>query len=312
MATPIAPLRAVFVTELVLILLLMVVNTYFLTRRPILHHLREIYFINSRRFREAWYLVIAGVTFFVVSQVVQTIDEPDAFLQATGRYQIYEVAFATLIILAFGVLLLVFRKYIPYFGADDEEVLQAVRGDVRRNIIDEDTANELEIDVSVGEDIYRARDRLGPMVSLAHYRGVVLGLTQYMEKRLGELGDSMLYAVGRQTGRNAAREIMDERQDAEASLQEFLAALRSGHVGIPEVLQMTPDRVSLRLSECAVCAGMRATGQVECHYLTGAFTGLFEVLYDAPVDAREVKCWARGDTYCEFELHKRQLGSKGL
>lgn len=295
-------LRATFTTLLVLNLLLMTLNTYFLSRRPVLLHLKEIYFINSSSFKRAWYLVIAAMTLFIIAQASRAYADlrdlaPDA------RTLIFEVAFAALVLGAFLELLFVFSRYLPILNANDDTIAAAIQTDLRRNMLRLDEKDAADIDVTIAQDIYQGRPQMGPNVGLSHYRAVVLGITQYMEHRFGELGDAMLYAVGRQTGRKAAADIHNE-VGPDRLLDEFLYGLQASSVGLPSILQHTHNRFSIRLDECAICAGIRPTGTCECHYLTGLFTGLMETLWQAQVETRELKCHAHGDSFCEFQVDR--------
>ncbi|MGB1586534.1 MAG: V4R domain-containing protein [Thermoplasmatota archaeon] len=305
MADAVVVLEATFTTLLVLNLLLMTLNTYFLSRKPVLHHLREIYFINSASFKRAWYLVIAAMTLFIVAQAMQGYASVrDTMTDA--RVVIFEVAFAALVLGAFLELLLVFSRYLPILHAKDDQISVAIQEDLRRNMLKLDDKEATDIDVTMAHDIYRGRSQLGPQVSLSHYRGVVLGITQYMEHRFGELGDAMLYAVGRQTGRRAAADIVAD-VGKDRAVEEFLHGLQSGAVGLPQVVQRTAERFTVRLDECAVCAGIRPMGSCECHYITGLFTGLMEVVWDQSVEAHETRCTVNGDAFCEFQVD-RQAG----
>lgn len=297
---PAAVLSALFSTLLVLNLILMVLNTYFLSRRPILYHLKEIYFINSASFKRAWYLIIAAMTLFVVARVAQGYQAIRAAAPLEASI-IFDIAFASLVLAAFLELVFVFAKYLPYLGADDDEVQEAIQRDLRSGVLRLDDQVSLDIDVSVAEDIYRGRRQLGPNVSLSHYRAVVLGVTQYMEHRFGELGDAMLYAVGRQTGRQAAHGMMEGAPPG-AVVEDFLMALQTSGVGLPHIVQDTGTRITIRLDECAVCSGIRPLGTMECHYLTGLFTGLMEEVWKGPVQSEERHCQAQGDQFCEFQV----------
>ena len=301
-ADAVVVLGATFTTLLVLNLLLMTLNTYFLSRRPVLLHLKEIYFINSSAFKRAWYLIIAAMTLFIIAQGAQGYLDLRG-LPPDGRIVIFEVAFAALVLGAFLELLFVFSRYLPILNANDEAIRAAIQKDLRANMLRLDDKDAADIDVTIAQDIYQGRPQLGPHVGLSHYRAVVLGITQYMEHRFGELGDAMLYSVGRQTGRRAACDIQEE-VGPDRLLEEFLYGLQGSSVGMPSIVQQTRDRISVRLDECAVCAGIRPTGSCECHYLTGLFTGLMETAWDDTVETQELKCHANGDAFCEFQVDR--------
>lgn len=296
-------LDATFTTLLALNLGLMTFHTYVLSRRPILLHLREIYFINSAAFKRAWYLIIAAMTLFILAQAMGGYASLQGQVE-DARVVIFEVAFAALVLGAFVELLFVFARYIPYISAKDDVISTQIQADLRSSMLRLDAKEEMDIDVTVAQDIYRGRPQLGPHVGVAHYRAVVLGITQYMEHRFGELGDAMLYAVGHQTGRKAGHDIAAD-VGKEGLLDEFLHAMQSGSVGVPSLVQDTGNRVSIRLDECAVCAGIRPTGNSECHYLTGLITGILEARWGPGGTAKEIKCAAKGDAFCEFQVDRQ-------
>lgn len=294
--------NAVFTVELLIILVLLAFNTYLLTYRPIVSYLREIYFVNSHRFKRAWYLVIGAVSFFLVAQVLSYGRSSGIVQTALTVEQVFEIVFGMLMILAFMEIVLIFRRYIPSIGADDNVVSKYISRDLRRALRTQDAKQDVRLDVTIGADIYGGRQTLGPTVSLSHYRAALLGITQYLEHRFGELGDTLLYSVGRQTGMNAANGMKDEGVEREDMLEEFFQSMMTASIGLPRILQETPHRVNIRLDECCVCAGMIPVGDEACHYISGLFAGFFEALTGDPSESREVKCSAKRDTYCEFQV----------
>ena len=88
-------LGSVFNVLLVVTLFLMVLHTYFMTRRPVLLHLREIYFINNVSFRRAWYLVICGMTLFVFSRGLLEGERLGALRLQPGTIEVFEVIFGS-------------------------------------------------------------------------------------------------------------------------------------------------------------------------------------------------------------------------
>ena len=296
MASAAELLRLLFAAQLFLILGLMVMNTYVLTRRPIVGHLREIYFVNSGRFKRAWYLVIAAMSVFLFIQgATVLVDRLTPWIEAA-----FLVAFATLVMWAFIEIVLVFDRYFPRLGSEDRSVEERIRFDLRRHLLDRD-AGMLHGLLPSRADVYRGRARLGPTVGIGHYRGVVLGITRYLERRFGHLGDALLYAVGRQTARSVAAEMRSEGASDDEILRTFVDGLREGQVGLPAVLEVEGG-IDIILEECALCCGMPSQGNPECHYLTGLFTGVYEILKDDLVDTREVRCGAAGDEVCEFHV----------
>lgn len=294
--------NAIFTVELLVILVLLAFNTYLLTYRPIVSYLREIYFVNSHRFKRSWYLVIGAITFFLVAQILNYARSSGLVQTTLTVEQVFETVFGMLMILAFLEIVLIFRRYIPSMGAGESVVNRYIARDLRRALRTQDRKRDVKLDVSIGADIYGGRQTLGPTVSLSHYRAALLGITQYLEHRFGELGDTLLYSVGRQTGRNAADGMKNEGIAREDIVEEFFQSMMTASIGLPRVLQETPHRVNIRLDECCVCAGMVPVGDEACHYISGLFAGFFESLTGDPSESRELKCNAKHDTYCEFQI----------
>jgi len=203
--------------------------------------------------------------------------------------------------MAFLSLLLVFQRYMPRDGLSEDLEFQ-LRHRLRKAVTKQDDAEGLKVQMSTAEDIYRGRPTLGPQVHLSHYRGVVLSLTRYLELRFGKLGDALIYTVGRQTGRQAARHMIDETPDVDAVIDRFLLELQTALVAVPSIEERTPSRLRLRFAECAVCSGTEATGVAECHYIAGLAHGLVEALAGSEVRAVEKECCAKGDRACLVEV----------
>ena len=294
-------LGPLFSTLLLVLLGMMVYTTYILARRPLVIKLREIYFFHNRLFTRAWYLIIAGMTMFLVSRVVLEGGRTGVLDPPEGIAELFQVLFGVFIFMAFLSLLLVFQRYMPRDGVAEDLDFQ-LRHRLRKAVTKQDDAEGLKVQMSRAEDIYRGRPTLGPQVHLSHYRGVVLSLTRYLELRFGKLGDALLYTVGRQTGRQAARHMIDETPDVDAVIDRFLLELQTALVAVPSIAERSPSRLRLRFAECAVCAGIEPTGQVECHYITGLAHGLVEALSGSDVRAVEKECCAQGDPHCLIEV----------
>jgi uncharacterized protein len=298
-------LALILAAEGVLIIGLMAFNAYFLTQRPIVHYLREIYFINGSRFRQAWYLVISATTFFFLIHVTVLLGQlgvaisPD---RAQNAATVFTLAFGTLIILAFARVFVVFMKYVRKLPASREDVHDLILEDMRKSLLTDDSDVRIEADYRRVGDVLSERRQLGPHVSLSHYRALTTGFTGYMEQRWGHMGDAILYAVGRLAGKHAAAQIQRETPDTEAALHQILNEIRENGIGVPEVRQSMPDRVDIVVHESAPAAGSRPMSRPLCHYQAGLFAGVYEVLTGKPALAKETRCWGLGDRYCEFRV----------
>lgn len=295
-------LGSIFTVLLVLLLGLMVFTTYVMARRPLVINLREIYFFHNRAFTRAWHLIIAGMTLFVTARVMAEGKRLGLLDPTEGLLDLFLVLFAWLVLLAFWELIVIFQRYLPKLSWNDATLASNVDSKIREAILKQDRDEQVQFDVTDGQAIADGRPTLGSHVHLSHYRGVMEGMTQYLEARFGKLGDALIYTVGRQTGFNAASHMQAEGHAGRAAIDRFLLELRLSNVAVPFVLDETPALVRIQFAECAICSGSSGAKSPRCHYLTGAVRGLFEAIDKAPVEARETKCCAQGDRLCQVDV----------
>jgi predicted hydrocarbon binding protein len=299
-----APLQLIVGVEALLVLLLLTVNAFCLFRRPIRQRIKEIYFIHDQSFRLAWYTVLIASVFLVASQSL-SLFAVTGVANAADMARIslvFQFVSVTLLIVAFSITFRVFARFIPKFPLTDLDVDMRVQRDMRRAILREDDGRNERLDLSAVGDVYSGRKRLGPYVSLTHYRGLTIGFTRYMENKLGEMGDSILYTVGRLTARTAMEDILKEIPDRDHALHRIFDEIRANGIAIPEVMSKTDSRFTVRLYENVTSAGVRPGGRPVCHYQSGMLAGIFEILTGRRVLATEAHCWGMGDRFCEFHL----------
>lgn len=300
---PEVPWEALIGIEALLVLILMGLNLYFLYIPPIHRRIKEISFIHGHRLRRAWGIVMASSLALVASLALQLL----------GRYRLMPpatvaVAFAlqflaiSLLLVALSITFRMFVRYIDRLPMPAAEVERQIQADMRRAILAEDHLDRATLDLSGVGDVYSGRKRLGPYVSLTHYRGLTIGFTTYMRDKLGHMGDAILYSVGRLTARTAMLDVMQEIPDRENAMRRIFDEVRANGIAIPEVLEKTENRIDVRLYENVTAAGVQPSGHPICHYQSGMLTGIFEVLTQRKVLAHEVKCWGMGDRFCEFQL----------
>lgn len=291
-----------FSVLLLVLLGMMVFTTYVLARRPLVINLREIYFFHNAAFTRAWHLVIAGMTLFVAARAITEADRLDLLVPPEGIADLFLVLFAFLVLMAFWELIIVFQRYLPRLGWSDSFLEANIDSQIRAAVLRQDDDDGIRFEVSNAESIYVGRPTLGPQVHLSHYRGVVEGMTRYLERRFGQLGDALLFTVGRQTGHNAAKHMLDEGATAHAALDQFLLELKTANVALPAIIDETPRRVRIRFEECAVCSGTTGSHAPRCHYLAGVVRGLFEATHGPLVEAHETECCSKGDRACVVEV----------
>lgn len=291
--------------EVVVILILMAFNAYFFVQKPILHYLREIYFINVAGFRMAWYLVICATTFFLLNEVFRLLGSVGWVVPpeiAANTSTVLTLCFATLIMLAFAIVFGVFAKYVRRLPAPIDEIANRIAQDLDASVLAQDRSLRIDLDLSRWGDVSTGRHRLGPYVSLSHYRALTAGFSGYMETKLGHMGNAIMYAVGRITGRRATADLVRENPSGDQALELMFAEMRGHGIAIAEVGQRTEDRVDVVLHESAAAAGAQPMGKPLCHYQAGLLAGIFEAVTGRTTQARETKCWGLGDRLCEFRI----------
>ena len=74
-------------------------------------------------------------------------------------------------------------------------------------------------------------------------------------------------------------------------------------LGILKVVKFEKDNyIVLAVEECVEAVGLPNIGKKVCYYMTGYLEGMFSIFFGKEVKGREVKCIAKGDEICEFEI----------
>ena len=133
------------------------------------------------------------------------------------------------------------------------------------------------------------RPRLGEDIPLVLYRSLrIIG----MRHILGEASGATLYMIGKQIGG------MFEPHNTE----EFTQWILDLKVGVPELMVIDEDHVTVKLYECITCAGFSYTGEMFCDMESGIIAGLLETVYGKKTRSTQTKSWSVGYNYCEFEV----------
>lgn len=72
--------------------------------------------------------------------------------------------------------------------------------------------------------------------------------------------------------------------------------------GYQEVVKVTDTYGIYRTYECADCFGFPNIGMNICNYEAGTASGIYGTKLGRKVEAREIRCCANGDPFCEFEV----------
>jgi predicted hydrocarbon binding protein len=118
---------------------------------------------------------------------------------------------------------------------------------------------------------------------------------------LGPGMDDMLYALGRQFGREAVAPNL--KGDGLCDSMELLPALwTSAGLGTIRVADCAESGARIEEDECSTCQGLPQVGRPVCHLERGVIAGALEAKLGRAVRTRETKCWGLGDRVCTFEI----------
>ncbi|MFB3881456.1 MAG: NAD-binding protein [Armatimonadota bacterium] len=118
---------------------------------------------------------------------------------------------------------------------------------------------------------------------------------------LGPGMDDMLYALGRQFGRDAVAPNLEGDQLSRA-LEQLPSLWTAAGLGRIRLTDCNPSAAHIEEGECATCQGLPEVGRPVCHLERGVIAGALEARLGRTVRTRETKCWGLGDATCEFEI----------
>lgn len=158
-------------------------------------------------------------------------------------------------------------------------------------------------------------DYLSPRLMIAGDRAIIMrrpgyeGLITGMRERFGEAGEAFLYHAGYDAGIKYAQShqdlaeklgIKDPIQIAQKVSTPLFVSMGLGKMEIVEVT-IKPFQAILRVYECFECELVRAEKPFS-NFIRGIFAGLLTQLFGRNMEAKELKCIAKGDPYCEFKI----------
>jgi hypothetical protein len=117
---------------------------------------------------------------------------------------------------------------------------------------------------------------------------------------LGRTGGGAVYLAGVDTG------ISLVRQSLVKDLAAFSKILIDLKIGIPDIFKEEEvegeKRLDIRVYECISCSGLPNIGARVCEYEGGIIAGVLKELTRLRTRATEVRCWASGYTFCDFDV----------
>jgi len=151
---------------------------------------------------------------------------------------------------------------------------------------------------------------LGGIRSIIAAEGNMRGIIEGIKEEMGEeIGNAFLYRIGYEIGRKAYK-LFAEKLGIE-SFDEGIKIIRAlargaGWCDIKEVIRddnNNNNNIIIRVEHIWECESQRGKVNKPASYLVkGAYVGFFKEFLNIDVKAKETKCIALGDPYCEFEI----------
>ena len=126
-----------------------------------------------------------------------------------------------------------------------------------------------------------------------------------MRSVLGSGGDVILYQQGSCYGRELAEFFVNRlgRDYLKRNFDYGLGVLSATGWGIPELSGSKVEFPNMKfsLTSCLECDGV-GSKQPVCSFMRGFLSGIFGTIAEHTVHCEELRCVAKGDPCCEFEL----------
>ena len=125
-----------------------------------------------------------------------------------------------------------------------------------------------------------------------------------IEKIIGDAVAGVLYVVGKNIGKGLAEEVKRRMNERGVSGLEELASdavklLEELGFGKVELVESSSEKFVVRMYDSATSVHAQK-GKAVCHLERGMLAGIAEEIMGKHYIAKEVKCRAKGDPYCEF------------
>jgi len=136
------------------------------------------------------------------------------------------------------------------------------------------------------------------------------GFVVDLRKRLGSAAEAILYYLGFEAGLEFGKshKQIGKKLGIQDNVQIFKDISASMFIcvgyGIMEVIRLeeNPPKGRIRVYNCFECELGKGSGKPYSHLVRGMTAGVLTKLFGKTVAVREVKCIAKGDSYCEYEI----------
>ena len=150
---------------------------------------------------------------------------------------------------------------------------------------------------------------------LAEERAVVFRRANYeawirkMREKYGDAFNAILYHIGFEAGQNAYKHLSRKYDTSDRNLlkiaSEFAKVL--GY-GVFDVDKFSSREAIVKVYGSFECELFGNSGEPEGHLVRGMIAGFVAAIWNVEMDdveARETRCIAKGDPYCEFHIRKK-------
>jgi len=115
-------------------------------------------------------------------------------------------------------------------------------------------------------------------------------------------------AIGRLIMRRAGRAFADVALDGSDGIEDATHTLARLGIGLFDFIGCKRGVCVFRVYECISCSGLPRSdgvGDTICEWEAGIIESIMERVFRARPVVQEVKCWVKGDSYCEFHAMMR-------
>ncbi len=150
---------------------------------------------------------------------------------------------------------------------------------------------------------------------LAGDRAVVFRRANYeawirkMREKYGDTLNAILYHIGFEAGQNAYKHLSRKYDTSDRDILELASEFAKvlGY-GVFDVERLSSSEAIVKVYGSFECELFGNSGKPEGHLVRGMIAGSVAAIWNVEMDeveARETRCIAKGDPYCEFHIRKK-------
>ncbi len=192
---------------------------------------------------------------------------------------------------------------LKYAGVDEVIIPEQITGMHIRSLV-AGKRGEDKVTAQVTETVRRVlshpdagwRPKLGGGIDAAVFRALRL-----MIQELGPEMEETIRALGQEIGRSGFAPTI-KATEFRGVVEELCQRWEEAKLGTLADIEITDNSGTVREKECITCYGLPNLGRPVCHLEAGIIEGVLEAKLRRFVRVVERKCWALGDTCCEYAI----------